>query len=293
MFYGSAEECDMDFTSFVTLFKSIFLEGFARPVGGVRTIIKALVRKYRSCGGVIRMNCGVKRLESDNGRVIGVTLESGETLSARQVFSSAGYRETMRLCADTAFSRESRNNDVGRISFVESIFVLGKTPSSLGHNATIVFFNDSERFTYAAPHELVDSSSGILCTPNNYENHEEMGEGVVRLTWLASFDRWTGLQETDYTAAKQRLHGRMADRVRQYIPALSDHLVFSDMFTPRTIHHYTGHLNGAVYGSPRKRRDGRTPFENLFICGTDQGYLGIVGAMLSGITMANKHVLEK
>src|SRR2546428_9324301 len=30
--------------------------------------------------------------------------------------------------------------------------------------------------------------------------------------------------------------------------------------------------------------------ENLFICGNDQGFLGIVGAMLSGISMANLHV---
>ena len=65
-----------------------------------------------------------------------------------------------------------------------------------------------------------------------------------------------------------------------------------DMFTPRTIKRYTGHLNGAVYGVPRKIRDGRTPFDNLFICGTDQGFLGIIGAMLSGITMANLHVLS-
>jgi len=38
---------------------------------------------------------------------------------------------------------------------------------------------------------------------------------------------------------------------------------------------------------------GTTYLENLFICGTDQGFLGIVGAMLSGISMANLHVLQK
>ena len=51
------------------------------------------------------------------------------------------------------------------------------------------------------------------------------------------------------------------------------------------------HLNGAVYGSPEKIKDGRMPVKNLFICGTDQGFLGIIGATLSGISMANLHVL--
>jgi hypothetical protein len=27
------------------------------------------------------------------------------------------------------------------------------------------------------------------------------------------------------------------------------------------------------------------------VCGTDQGYLGIIGALLSGIAMANRHAL--
>jgi phytoene dehydrogenase-like protein len=65
------------------------------------------------------------------------------------------------------------------------------------------------------------------------------------------------------------------------------------MFTPRTIEHFTGHLDGAVYGAPVKSRTGRTALGNLYLCGTDQGFLGIVGAMLSGISMANYHVLQK
>jgi phytoene dehydrogenase-like protein len=65
------------------------------------------------------------------------------------------------------------------------------------------------------------------------------------------------------------------------------------MFTPLTIERFTGHLEGSVYGSPRKIRSGATGLSNLYLCGTDQGYLGITGSMLSGISMANMHVLQK
>ncbi len=47
-----------------------------------------------------------------------------------------------------------------------------------------------------------------------------------------------------------------------------------------------------VYGSPVKIADGTTPWPNLFIAGTDQGYLGIVGAMLSGVSIVNRHILR-
>ena len=63
------------------------------------------------------------------------------------------------------------------------------------------------------------------------------------------------------------------------------------MFTPTTVVRYTGREKGAIYGSPKKRMTGETPIAGLALCGTDQGYLGVVGALLSGIAMANRHAL--
>jgi hypothetical protein len=48
-----------------------------------------------------------------------------------------------------------------------------------------------------------------------------------------------------------------------------------------------------VYGSPRKLRTGETGIKGLTIMGTDQGLLGIIGAALSGISMANRWVLKE
>jgi phytoene dehydrogenase-like protein len=64
------------------------------------------------------------------------------------------------------------------------------------------------------------------------------------------------------------------------------------MFTPKTIRRYTWHDNGAVYGAPHKTRDGTTDIENLFVCGTDQGFVGIIGTIISGISVANRHCLQ-
>ncbi len=291
MYYGSAAEHDMDYTHFVTIFKSLFCEGLARPRGGVRTIVKTLAKKFQACGGEFKVGCGVERLEVEGRRVVGVTLESGETITAAVVLSSAGYFETMRLCSDAEGAPPA--GDVGRVSFVESISILDKPPARLGHEATIVFFNDAETFTFARPAEPVDLRSGVACCPNNYARHEDMAEGVFRLTWLANPDRWMNLDEATYRATKESYVDRTAERAERFIPGFRDRVVARDIFTPRTIRHYTGHINGAVYGTPHKIRDGRTRLENLFICGTDQGFLGIIGAMLSGITVANLHVLSE
>lgn len=291
MYYGSATEHDMDFTQFVTMFKSIFCQGFARPREGVRRIIKTLVRRYRSCGGKIKMRCGVEHLNVTDGRVASLDLENGETITADTVLSSIGYVETLNLCAGAG--EPSPSCPVGEISFVETIAVLDVLPSELGHSPAIVFFNEADRFTYAKPSELVDTRSGVICCPSNYKGHGDMAEGIYRVTWLANPHGWMNLAEADYREAKAGCKRSFLRQASESIGRFADHVVATDMFTPRTIRRYTGHINGAVYGSPQKHRDGRTPYENLFICGTDQGFLGIIGAMLSGITIANLQVLSR
>jgi phytoene dehydrogenase-like protein len=170
--------------------------------------------------------------------------------------------------------------------------VLARQPSELGLDTTIVFFSDSDRFEYRKPDGPIDISSGVICCPNNFQFDQPLPEGMIRITNMANFDRWNGLSEHEYRAQKEACLKSALEAAVKVVPDFRKDIVSTDMFTPKTIHRYTGHLNGAVYGSPRKIRDGRTHLENLFICGTDQGFLGIVGALLSGISMANLHLLR-
>ena len=59
--YGSAREDDMDLGLFAILFRSIFLEGLARPFSGVRQILKQLVRKFKADGGELRTKAGINK----------------------------------------------------------------------------------------------------------------------------------------------------------------------------------------------------------------------------------------
>jgi phytoene dehydrogenase-like protein len=291
MFYGNAQENDMEFGQFVIMFKSIFCEGFARPQTGVRQILDVLVRKYRACGGELKTRCAVTSLKCSNDRVESISLETGEVMTAERIISSAGYVETMKLLIGS--TSPGVDWPAGQLSFVESILILDKEPADIGYNTTITFYNDSDRFSYRKPDELVDVSSGVICCPNNFRLEYPLPEGMIRITNLANFDLWDVLGEEEYKARKGACLQKTLKEVVKFVPDFRDSITITDSFTPSTIHRFTGHLNGAVYGSPDKAKTGRTHLENLFICGTDQGFLGIVGAMLSGISMANLHVLQK
>jgi len=246
----------------------------------------------------------VQRIVERSGRAVALVLDSGEEITADHVISSIGAPETewlLHLGRGMSEDEAVPHANVGRLSFVETITVLNRQPAEFGWgNDTIVFFNDSPRFHYEKPATQVDPRSGVICIPNNFEFGADraLPEGIFRVTCLADYEHWANLDDEDYRADKARWFSEVQHSARRFLPAvdgaaLGGATVAIDMFTPRTITKFTGHFGGAVYGASVKNRQGRTALANLYLCGTDQGFLGIVGAMLSGISMANYHILQK
>jgi phytoene dehydrogenase-like protein len=295
MWYGNARENDMDWGQFCIMFRSIFLEGLARPYRGVRLILKRLVRKYRELGGELKLRHGVARIRVRGDRAVAVVLDDGRELQARNILSSAGWGETMRMCEDV---ESVQPQAFGRLSFVEAISILDRPPDRLGCEDTVLFFNDSPEFTWQRPEDYCDLRTGVICSPNNFAYHEENGsplelsDGALRITAQANFERWAALSDEEYAIEKLRWFDRINAAAVRFVPDFRGHVVETDMFTPTTIRRFTWHDQGAVYGAPQKRLSGATHLKNVFICGTDQGLYGIVGAMMSGISIANNHLLR-
>lgn len=293
MWYGNARERDMDFGQFCIMFRACYLEGFARPFKGVRLILKNLVRKFRGLGGELKLRSGVSRIHVEDGRAVAVELDDGTILEGKRILSSAGTIETMRLCDDITEVDVAR---AGNLSFIESVSILDQQPQSIGFDRTILFYNDSSDFHWERPEgSLCDVRTGVVCSPNNYQYGPEDGllpDGVIRITTLANHDRWCALTDQQYRAQKIEQYDAAVESAVRFMPDFRRHVIDIDVFTPKTIRRFTWHDNGAVYGAPDKQLDGTTHLSNLFLCGTDQGFVGIIGAIVSGISMANRHCLQ-
>lgn len=293
MWYGNAREHDMDFGQFCIMFRSIFMEGFARPFKGVRLILKNLVKRYRALGGELKLRHGVAKIKVENGHAVGVELDDGTQIEGRRILSSAGHIETLRLCDDVS---EIDPRQSGQLTFIESISILNEQPVSIGLGDTIVFYNDSDRFHWCRPEsKLCDVRTGVVCSPNNYEYTNDEGQlpdGIVRITSIADFDRWATLDESNYSLEKMKWYDQAVSSAVRFVPDFRRNVVDTDMFTPTTIRRFTWHDNGAVYGAPDKKLDGTTHVDNLFLCGTDQGFVGIIGTIMSGISIANQYCLR-
>ena len=291
-YYGSARVNDMYWGSFAILFRSLFLEGFALPEGGIKPLLDILVKRFEEAGGELRMNCGVASINVEGGRVQGVVLDNGDTIQCERILSSAGWVETARL----ADFPERAADDAGQLAFTETLLVLDRPAHTFGLDAAVTFYNLDDCFDWSPPTAAVGTRSGVLCSPDNYTWPAGAAErapdsGLVRATALANHSAWSSMEEQRYATQKIHWAELVLDAASTFVPDPRPFELWRDSFTPNTITRYTGHDHGAIYGSPDKRPDGRTGVEGLYLCGTDQGLLGIVGALLSGITMANAHVL--
>lgn len=286
LWYGSPTPDDVQWPVFVVMWKSLYEEGFARPAGGIRPLLDRLRGRYLELGGELRLRAGVADIVRDGEVVTGVRLEDGSELAAPRVLSSAGFVETMNLAG------EAHDKEAGQLSFIETASVLDTPPAELGWDTTIAFYNLAASTVYGVPDEDVDVRSGVVCCPTNYCGNEQ-DDPHFRVTVLARPDAWMDRPQPEYAARKAEVAGTALDAAASFGADVRGHVTYQDVFTPRTIRHYTGHVNGAVYGAPRKRWDGRTHLPGLFLIGTDQGNYGIVGAMMSGIDGANRHALAE
>ena len=298
MIYGNSEEDDMDLAQFVIMFQAVFVEGFFRPHGTIRDFLDHLLSHYRALGGEIRFKTEVEAVLLEGGEVKGVRLAGGEEILAAQVISTIGASGTLALVPGCL--EGERSAFVGRLSFVESIYLLSPAARpKVRQDATCIFFSDREHFVYRRPSEALDLKVGVINFPANFQGLGESDLLQVRVTHPANYDIFraadaggpASARSSRYTELKNEWQERSLARIGKMIGNFSQNIVYHDTFTPLTIERYSGKAAGAVYGSPLKVKNGLTRYPNLLLAGTDQGFLGIVGAMLSGVTVVNQHLL--
>ncbi len=288
MVYGNAEEYDMDLGQFAIMFRALFLEGFFRPHGTIKDLLSMLQDQYERFGGSLRLRAPVARLLCSGERVTGIRLASGEEITADAVLSTVGIPGTA-LMSDWQLDLAEYT---GQMSFMETISMLpAKHFCRQYADQTIIFYNLADTFVYERPATAIDPSWGVICFPGNFQGIPRQDTVQVRVTNAANYSLWNQVDSRDYDQLKKECMEQSAAAVHKIIGNYRQDVVYQDSFTPTTIEHFTAKPEGAVYGSPVKIKSGRTPWRNLYIAGTDQGYLGIVGSMLSGVTIVNQHLL--
>ncbi|MCP3965849.1 MAG: NAD(P)/FAD-dependent oxidoreductase [Lentisphaerae bacterium] len=288
MFYGSTTEDDMDFTQFTVMFKAIYEQGLFRPAQGIKGLLDLLRNKFTSNGGELRLSTNIIKMETAECAVTGVHTATGEFIEAKSVLSSAGAPETSEMC------RGAFKSEPGSLAFIE-VLVIPRSEPDFSAMPTVTFFCRDRGFGYSAPQRPADLTSGVICFPDNFVFSEDdyIPPRMVRTTVLANPHHWFKLPFAEYQQAKSEITNKIINVTEEVtgLNELTSTAAMIDCFTPKTIERFTGRINRALFGSPEMGRTGQTSIKNLYLCGTDQGFLGITGSLFSGISIAELNLL--
>lgn len=289
-----------------------YMAGGYYPVGGGRSLAAAFIRKLRAHGGQILVRRRVRRILVEGGAAVGVELQDGEKIRARQVISNVDATITYRrlLAMGAAPWQRLRARRVAPSVSALSLF------AAVDMDLAARGFDSGNYWWFRKPgvgasyermaRELPERVDGLFLSVSSLKDPSLSRRGhhtveMFTFTPHAPFAAWAGTTSgergRDYQAVKRRLEDAMLDAAGRIIPGFRDHLVFSALGTPLTNDHYCATPNGACYGiakTPWQVGPGAfsttTPVRGLYLCGASTLGHGITTCAISGL-IAAKHVL--
>ena len=106
--------------------KSLFQEELGYIEGGTETLVHALTRAIADRGGTLRLNAAVTGVETEGGRVTGVTA-SGEFLPADAVISTMPTPYVSRIMPDLPAPERARYDAIANVGVVCVVFRLKRS----------------------------------------------------------------------------------------------------------------------------------------------------------------------
>ncbi len=280
--YAGYSRGDIDLRTFALLYRSIFLDGCGSPVD-MKAFLELLVNRFLENGGELCYRAPVDSILHEEGKVRGIRLRSGEEIQSPYVLSSAGLAETGNL-AGLSLGKP------GTVSLFQAACSYAEPLASYGVGDAIHFLSRKAKLDWTFDRE--EELFGILTFSAQDQYAFESGKHQFKASCFDRMEFWKDLDKHAYRARKEERSSRLMGLAAEVYPGLAKaEPLLVDSFTPRTITRYTSHINGTLYGGEEKAFDGRTPVRNLLIIGNDQGGIGIMGALTSGILVANYSVL--
>jgi phytoene dehydrogenase-like protein len=250
-------------------------EGTYYSKGGFSSLIGATVAGLEAHGGEVLTSNGAAKIHVDDGRVSGVTLESGHRVNARYVVSNADpyitflqlvgeaelpkgfvrklHRYTLSHSAFIAFV--ATDQDLHSLDVAHEVFV----PTQWDHE------EDAARIAAGKPAgvwlgipSLVDDTLGPA------------GDHPIAISAIAAYDLGRPWNEVREAYTQELIE--IAERV---IPDLGKNIKFLETATPDTLHRFTRNAGGAMYGFEHtptqigtKRLPHATPIDGLLLSGS-------------------------
>jgi len=232
-------------TSALYLYQNLSPRKLAR--GGSGGVTQALAKSLEARSGSIRTGARVSRLLVENGRAVGVSLESGESIRASVILSGLAPRTTFREIGSPSDLPPSFVSEIDNIRYRGVTAKLnlalselpdfrcrpGNEPAS-HHRALIQIgesLDDYERAYDAAKYGEFSERPLLTAVIPSLVDRGLAPEGKHVLSVTAQFAPYR-LREGSWSSSKDAFTGAILDRLSEYAPNVKGSVLHHRLWTP-------------------------------------------------------------
>ena len=277
--------------------------GMSQPKGGMGALCNALAKAASAAGATIRAGAPVARILVEGDRASGVVLESGESIGAQTVISSADPKTTfLRLLGprylDTGFVRRVKHIRARGLA-AKLHLALNRAPSfsgvsEAGLHGRLLIAPSMQHIEHAYNHAkygefsaapVMEITVPTVNDPTLAPAGQHVLSAIVQYAPYALKEGWE--------SGRQRFMDTALDVLERFAPGLRSSVIGAELLTPADMerefrisggHWHHGDLAFDQFLMVRPvpgAAQYRTPLEGLFLCGAGchpgGGVMGIAG----------------
>jgi phytoene dehydrogenase-like protein len=261
------------------VFSNFMNRGVFTFQGGTDQLIGLMTEELEKNGVTICTGARVDRVETKNGKTVGVSV-NGRSIAAPAVVSNSGITNTIyNLVGTEQFTDEFLEQaDRVRVNNSSCQVYFGIRPdSSIEMIGDLIFSSRSPVFDSA---ELLDintrSKTFSIYYPKTRPGHDRY---TIVASMNSRYEDWSDLDDAHYRQAKTALIDRTLTDLEHYVPEIRAKIDWQEAATPRTFNRYTLHTRGTSFGT---KFEGLDVSRSLFKQIGGLFHVGSVGIIMSG-----------
>ena len=244
-------------------------------------------RRLTELGGVLRTGQAVTHIRTENGRVSGVTLASGEQLDAPIVIGAIHPKTAVGLIDPVHLKASYRRRILNLTDTLAMVGVHALVPAD-AHPALPYNVYSVQAEPDGGIHDLIYLQLRPSARPGH--NLLTLLTGGHDALWQPWKDTRTGRRGPDYLAEKDRLANEVIAGIKPLTGAFKG-LQVIDVYTPLTFRDWSASPGGSAYGVMRSTEQlmsaallNRTSLKGLYLAGQSVLAPGILGTILGSLT---------
>jgi len=252
---------------------------------------EVFVRRLQESGGSLILNNGVKKISIYDGKVAGVTLESGVDLQADVVVAAIHPKILLQLLEADALRPSYRQRILG-LKETEGVIAVQISVDATKHPE----INHNIYRLHRDENGLIED--GVFYQLRGGNSH---GANLLSIITKSSYSKWSRWENTvsgqrgkEYEEKKMGIADSLLKKAQEIFGDLKDARII-DVYTPLTIRDYVNCPEGACYGIMRSSRQllkaislNNIPIQGLSLAGQNALAPGVLGSIMGSFNAARQ-----